>query len=570
MNAQRRGKNRDRRPKPPLDIRVLVVDDDPEIRDILRERLFIEGFQVVTAASGEEALAKFLVHQDTKDAFDVVTLDIRMRDLSGRQVLSLLRKIDQRVCILMISGLDDLSQAVHSLSQGADDYLSKPIKIWDIKDRLITALGRRASLVNRESRKNRRAVAADSGESGEHDSSDRMYEQTVEWGTAIIPSDRFDEDSELVDSDDVDSDDVDSDDGGIESHTDDFFEPASSRRGLAGMGKPASEGSGLTPPNERMGRENGPGNRSDERGTGENRAHDLRSGDRGGDSIEDPKADPRASARGSEPADGGRPGSLPGLPAVQASSRARTPLDAALELARHIENSWEGCQGHGQQVADLLEKIGATLATSLGLTAQGLDGLCLAARLHSLGTYERQEERSREWDPVERTSEAARTLPGRQREDAGLVARILCALVQEEEAKAASQVGTAPSRPPYSPAMSIGHALLGRLDGKQQAASDLDPALRNLLDSHLRDVGEIPDLESETCESSRSTHLLPDEELDNLLALYEVADGWVHLTQDGIGGLSPDEAFPELCAALTNRLPAHPTSMALAYLRARL
>ena len=69
---------------------------------------------------------------------------------------------------------------------------------------------------------------------------------------------------------------------------------------------------------------------------------------------------------------------------------------------------------------------------------------------------------------------------------------------------------------------------------------------------------------------TEADEVLTEAHLDKLLALYEVADGWVHLTCEGMGGLSPEEAFPELCAALTNRLPAHPTSMALTFLRAQI
>jgi len=101
--------------------------------------------------------------------------------------------------------------------------------------------------------------------------------------------------------------------------------------------------------------------------------------------------------------------------------------------------SWEGCEGHGEQVSRLLEKMGASLATSLGLSAVSLDGLCLAAGLHSLGLHEQQNENSREWYLEIEDTNLLDRLPGREREDFRLVARILRVLLEEEETRAASQ-----------------------------------------------------------------------------------------------------------------------------------
>ena len=128
---------------------VLVVDDDPEIRSILSERLGIEGFRVEMAASAEEALVRYVCRQVRGEPFDVLLVDIGLDLLDGTDLLRILRAVDPGTTILMISGLSSLDQAVESLREGADDFLRKPIKVWDIRDRLTTAMARRRTIAER-------------------------------------------------------------------------------------------------------------------------------------------------------------------------------------------------------------------------------------------------------------------------------------------------------------------------------------------------------------------------------------------------------------------------------------
>lgn len=147
--------------------RVLVVDDDPEIRDILGERLQLEGYEAELVGSAEEALASYFESLASLKPFKVLTVDIKMEPLGGPDLLRLIRHLDQEVTILMISGTDELSEAVHALRQGADEYLSKPIKIWDIRDRITTAIGRRRALARRR---------------------DPPDQHGLSWGGSIVPS----------------------------------------------------------------------------------------------------------------------------------------------------------------------------------------------------------------------------------------------------------------------------------------------------------------------------------------------------------------------------------------------
>ena len=98
---------------------ILVVDDEEEIRHVLRVLLESEGFLVTEAASGEEALAKFV--PDT----DLVILDVMMPGISGYQVCLRLRE-RWNVPILFLTAKTQDSDLTMGYSSGGDDYLAKP------------------------------------------------------------------------------------------------------------------------------------------------------------------------------------------------------------------------------------------------------------------------------------------------------------------------------------------------------------------------------------------------------------------------------------------------------------
>lgn len=102
---------------------VLVVDDVAENRDVLSDRLRREGYEVVTAESGERALDLL-----SRNSFDLVLLDILMPGLDGYEVLRRL-KADERLRnlpVIMITALGELDAAARCIEMGAEDYLPKP------------------------------------------------------------------------------------------------------------------------------------------------------------------------------------------------------------------------------------------------------------------------------------------------------------------------------------------------------------------------------------------------------------------------------------------------------------
>ena len=102
--------------------RILVVDDDPAIRELFEDYLRIQGFDVVTASSGMEALARLEGYSP-----DVILLDVRMPEMDGIETLKRIVARSPGVGVLMVSGNDDLILAKEAIALGAFDFILKPI-----------------------------------------------------------------------------------------------------------------------------------------------------------------------------------------------------------------------------------------------------------------------------------------------------------------------------------------------------------------------------------------------------------------------------------------------------------
>jgi two-component system, OmpR family, response regulator MprA len=119
--------------------RVLVVDDDRRLRDMLRRALEAEGFAVDTAEDGGHALAAI-----SQRAFDLVVLDVLMPGVDGLGVARRLRQRGDPTPILMLTARDGVADRVAGLDVGADDYLVKPFALDELMAR-VRALLRRAT-----------------------------------------------------------------------------------------------------------------------------------------------------------------------------------------------------------------------------------------------------------------------------------------------------------------------------------------------------------------------------------------------------------------------------------------
>ena len=120
--------------------RVLVVDDEPQILRALRINLRVREYEVITAATGAEALEVAGRHPP-----DLVILDLGLPDLSGLEVIEGLRGWTSAP-IVVLSGRADHSDKVEALDAGADDYVTKPFSMDELLARMRAALRRSAPL----------------------------------------------------------------------------------------------------------------------------------------------------------------------------------------------------------------------------------------------------------------------------------------------------------------------------------------------------------------------------------------------------------------------------------------
>ena len=121
-----------------MSARILAVDDDAGILDVLRYLLSSEGFEVETASDGEEALAAA-----SRRPFDLVLLDVMLPGLSGTEVCRRLREADNTVPIIMLTARDAEVDRVLNLELGADDYIPKPFSKAELVSRVRALLRRR-------------------------------------------------------------------------------------------------------------------------------------------------------------------------------------------------------------------------------------------------------------------------------------------------------------------------------------------------------------------------------------------------------------------------------------------
>ena len=126
-------------------VRVLVVDDEETIRNLLQRTLEETGYTVVTAANGEEAL-----HEVSQQEPEAVLLDIKMPGLSGMDVLARLTYDYPDTCVIMVTGVGDTQTAVDAMKKGASDFITKPFDQKDLVHKLRKALEQKALNVQRE------------------------------------------------------------------------------------------------------------------------------------------------------------------------------------------------------------------------------------------------------------------------------------------------------------------------------------------------------------------------------------------------------------------------------------
>ena len=143
--------------------RVLAVEDDPAIRELMRMHLALAGLHVEEVADGREALERARA-----EAFDLIVLDLMLPTLDGITVCRAIRTegANRATPILMVTARDTEAYTVIGLESGADDYLAKPFDMEDLAARMVTAervitMHRRSEAVLRLARLQGGGLAAD-------------------------------------------------------------------------------------------------------------------------------------------------------------------------------------------------------------------------------------------------------------------------------------------------------------------------------------------------------------------------------------------------------------------------
>ncbi|GAA4960778.1 response regulator transcription factor [Kineococcus glutinatus] len=138
---------------PTPEARLLVVDDEPSIRELLATSLRFAGFDVASAADGAEALE---LAERTRP--DLVVLDVMLPDMDGFTVTRKLRQRGRDVPVLFLTARDDTADKVAGLTAGGDDYVTKPFSLEEVVARIRAVLRRAGAL-----------AAADAGRLSFHD-----------------------------------------------------------------------------------------------------------------------------------------------------------------------------------------------------------------------------------------------------------------------------------------------------------------------------------------------------------------------------------------------------------------
>ncbi|MCE3032969.1 response regulator transcription factor [Streptomyces sp. CMSTAAHL-2] len=142
MNTTRSGRPALTRPDGTA-LRVLVVDDDPDLAEVLTGALRYEGWQVRAAGDGAAALTA--ARELTPDA---VVLDVMLPDMDGFTVLRRLHETQPEVCVLFLTARDAVEDRIAGLTAGGDDYVTKPFSLEEVVARL-RGLLRRAGMARR-------------------------------------------------------------------------------------------------------------------------------------------------------------------------------------------------------------------------------------------------------------------------------------------------------------------------------------------------------------------------------------------------------------------------------------
>lgn len=108
-------------------MRILLVEDEENIREVVKLNLELEQFEVVGAENGKEALRLF-----REQHFDLIILDVMLPEIDGLQILEQIRLTDLEIPVIFLTARDTVADRISGLKKGADDYLTKPFVLEEL------------------------------------------------------------------------------------------------------------------------------------------------------------------------------------------------------------------------------------------------------------------------------------------------------------------------------------------------------------------------------------------------------------------------------------------------------
>jgi len=121
--------------EPSLPVRLLLVDDEIGYLEVLSKRLTRRGYKVTTASSGTEAIRALRQWE-----FDLAVVDLKMEDMDGIEVLKVFKRMDPSIRVIMLTGHGSERAARDGITQGAFDYLIKPVGLERLIETISAAL----------------------------------------------------------------------------------------------------------------------------------------------------------------------------------------------------------------------------------------------------------------------------------------------------------------------------------------------------------------------------------------------------------------------------------------------
>jgi CheY-like chemotaxis protein len=114
-----------------MGLKILLVDDEPDIIEVIQDRLEAYGFTVITAGTGLEALKKL-----SMEKFDGVFLDVKMPQMGGIEALEEIRKRDKKIPVIIITSSSSREAAIEAIARGANEYILKPFEWTELKTKI--------------------------------------------------------------------------------------------------------------------------------------------------------------------------------------------------------------------------------------------------------------------------------------------------------------------------------------------------------------------------------------------------------------------------------------------------